>query len=89
MQAIKTLKRSVKNTLKEYFAERAMFSALHPYHDIKINEDVAEIARQSPFSYFDILPLYKDLNNDKAITLRAVDFCISSNLPLSVMRRMA
>jgi hypothetical protein len=89
VEAFRALKQCAKNALKAYFVERAMFSILHPYRSIEINDDVADIAKQTPFSYFDILPLYEDLNNDKARTLRAVDFCMSNNLPLAVMRRMA
>lgn len=70
---------------KKYYllsARRDGFSIFHPYFHMEINKDVKDIAIQTPFSYFDVLPLYERLGKNKERTLRAVNICITRNLPL-------
>jgi hypothetical protein len=77
-----TFKETIRNMFRDYSALQPSLSLFHPYYHIENVKDIEDIAKQVPFSYFDILPLYERLGKDKEKTLRIVNIYASRGLPL-------
>ena len=75
-------KKAIKSIFRDYQAQQLPLSLMHPYYHIENVKDVEDIAKQVPYSYFDIFPLYERLGENKEKTLRAVNICAASNSPL-------
>lgn len=79
---ITILKESIKTAHKDYSAFQKCLNLCRSHCNIEIKKNVEDLARQTPFSYFDILPIYKQLDEDKEKTLRTINFCVRTGRSL-------